>query len=281
MGFRGEVKGLELADDGLYALIELTEDGAKVVEKNPKLGASARIVEGLEGVGRAIQHIAGTLDPRAKGMKPWKAVELSSDLEVVDLTGAVYTEAAMEGLSDTDVKRLKAVADRLPAPEGSGGESPRSDEDLSEEEAQQLVDQLIQAANAEGEPQADRKREPAAALSEEQRRKIELAESRASEAANQAKKLAAELAQERFERERDSFIEAGVPPVLVELAAPVLKRESTVIELANGEKADAGEIMRKILREAEGTLNLSEVGAGHASGDDRDPEVAKWAEGEE
>ena len=57
-----------------------SDEGAKVLRENPKLGVSARIVESYQRAdGRhftaALQHVLGTLDPRipacARG-KPWK-----------------------------------------------------------------------------------------------------------------------------------------------------------------------------------------------------------------
>ena len=43
--FRGEIKSMNLEDDGLYVTAELTEDGERVLTANPRLGVSARIVE--------------------------------------------------------------------------------------------------------------------------------------------------------------------------------------------------------------------------------------------
>jgi len=100
--FRGEVKGVEVTDDGLHALIELTDDGARVVEDNPRLAVSARVVED-HPKGRALQHVLGTLDPRATGMKPWEAIELSSGSpHVIDLTAASYRgEADLSQYADS------------------------------------------------------------------------------------------------------------------------------------------------------------------------------------
>ena len=109
--FRGEVKGVEVTDDGLHALIELTDDGARVVEQNPRLAVSARIVED-HPKGRALQHVLGTLDPRATGMKPWEAVELSfGSPHVIDLTAASYRgEADLSQYADS---LERAVARRI------------------------------------------------------------------------------------------------------------------------------------------------------------------------
>jgi len=94
--YRGEIVDMELTDDGIDAIIETTKSGAKAIEDNPKLGVSARIVQGLAKVDgrsfpRAIQHVLATMDPRLTGMQPWQPVDLamySGDDEVLDLTAA-------------------------------------------------------------------------------------------------------------------------------------------------------------------------------------------------
>lgn len=116
--FRGEVKGVEVTDDGLHALIELTDEGARVVEQNPRLAVSARIVED-HPKGRALQHVLGTLDPRATGMKPWEAIELSSGSPpVIDLTAATFRgEADLSQYADSlerEVAHRIATSDRWP-----------------------------------------------------------------------------------------------------------------------------------------------------------------------
>lgn len=94
--FRGEVVDMEVTPDGIDAVVKTTKAGAKAIESNPRLGVSARIVQGLEKVdGRrfklAIQHVLATMDPRLTGMRPWEAVDLAEiddDEEVLDLTNA-------------------------------------------------------------------------------------------------------------------------------------------------------------------------------------------------
>ncbi len=95
--FRGELVGVELTADGLDGIFDLTPEGAAVVERNPNLGVSARIIENLERADgkvfpRATQHVLGTLDPRVTGMKPWQTVELSAEAvtETIDLSATDY-----------------------------------------------------------------------------------------------------------------------------------------------------------------------------------------------
>lgn len=95
--FEGDVVDFVMTDDGLDAVFDLTPEGAALVQKNPRLGVSARIVEGLaksdgRTFKRAIQHVLATMDPRVTGLRPWQAVDLSAsgDIEVVDLTAETY-----------------------------------------------------------------------------------------------------------------------------------------------------------------------------------------------
>ena len=108
---RGEITGMELGDDGLYVTAQLTPQGEAVLAANPKLGVSARIVEGYQRsdgqfFGGAIQHVLGTLDPRIPGLGPWTAIEAASPApapdRVVDLSGYVFAgeEPPVPTLSD-------------------------------------------------------------------------------------------------------------------------------------------------------------------------------------
>lgn len=97
--FRGSVADLVLTEDGLDAVLDLSKEGAKLVAANPKLGVSARIMQGLaksdgRKFGRVLRHVLATMDPRVTGMRPWQAVDLSMDdgIEVVDLTAETYEE---------------------------------------------------------------------------------------------------------------------------------------------------------------------------------------------
>lgn len=260
---RGEVKTLDRQADGLYATFELTDEGSALIERNPKLGASVRLTP--DGV---LKHVCGTLDPVVQGMKPWEKVELSDDDTVVDLTGDAYSETAMDALSDKDVAKLKALADKVPA---GTEEAEPSDADVAKalaaiaaEAEAELEDGGVVGIGPEAKP------ELVASLSDEAKTAIELAQTTATTAVKQASDAQAELARERFKREKGALVRAGVPPVLVDLAQPVLERSAATIELSNGDKADAQEIVRKMLHEAKGTINLSEVGQTGASKDERD-----------
>lgn len=95
--FRGSIADLVLTEDGLDAVLDLSKAGAKLVQDNPKLGVSARILQGISKAdgrqfGRVLRHVLATMDPRVTGLRPWQAVDLSSaeKFEVVDLTSETY-----------------------------------------------------------------------------------------------------------------------------------------------------------------------------------------------
>jgi hypothetical protein len=102
--FRGEVTGMELGDDGLYVTVRTTEAGSKVLEENPRLGVSARIVEGYarsdgKSFPAAVQHVLATLDPRIPGLGAWQAIEAATPVpeSVLDLSGESFTALAGGG----------------------------------------------------------------------------------------------------------------------------------------------------------------------------------------
>ena len=113
---RGEIRGMELEDDGLYITAELTPDGERVLTANPRLGVSARIVEDYarsdgQHFPAAIQHVLGTLDPRIPGLGAWQAIEAASPVpdQVIDLSASTF---AGEGASPSPA---------LPSPEPAAG----------------------------------------------------------------------------------------------------------------------------------------------------------------
>jgi hypothetical protein len=253
--FRGEVKAMEVDSDGLYGLIELTPEGAKLVHDNPRLGVSPRIREDIG----AIEHVAGTLRPRTEGMgvKPWEQVELSGEsADVVDLTEAEITEPEA---SDPPSRESSSIVSTATA-------------ELSAEDAERIVADLLK----------DTKDEPAKAeLSDDQKQAIELADKRAREADERARAVQAELANERFDRKSKELIAAGVPPKLVNLAEPVLRGEAKVIELSDGKKVDASNVVSELLDECKGIIDFSTIGVGGGEPSDEVTEAkekaAAWA----
>lgn len=103
--FRGEVQALEVADDGLYATVETTDRGTALLADNPKLPVSVRAFPpelGRAGGRWVLGHVCGTLDPVAKGMGGWAAVDASEDVQVLDLSGGAFVPSG-GGVSDSGV----------------------------------------------------------------------------------------------------------------------------------------------------------------------------------
>ncbi len=255
--FRGEVKGVEVADDGLYGTFELSADAAQMVKDNPKLGVSARIVEGYarsdgKTFPRAMQHVLMTLDPRIPGLGAWTEVELSgydSGDEVVDLTQSAYegeetvagkddkADDLIDGLTREEYEALLAELD-LDGDEGNEGDE--TDEDETDE----------------GEGAQTREPAGAGASLSNQSTAIELANAEIAE-------LKRQNATQKYEADKRDYVRRGVPPALVELARPVLEApDGFTIDLSNGtdgeQKVDAAHIIRQLLDSSAGYIALAQ-----------------------
>jgi hypothetical protein len=234
--FRGEIKGVEVTDKGLDVLVDLTPDAAELVRKNNKLGVSARIIEGLERADgqkfpRAVEHVLGTLSPRVTGMTPWEEVTLS-DTVAATLDVSEQEVEVPQPKSPPSVPRSAAKSQAPEAPEPT----PTPEE--------------LGLSGLDGEV-------------------IDMLASRDDENTARIQKLELELAMSRYVNEARELIDAGVPPALVTLAKPVLSLPSApVIELSNGSTFDVGEVVRNILNEAKGFIELAnERGNSFSQGD--------------
>ena len=72
---RGEIVDMDVDGDGLYVTVAATDAGARVLQDNPRLGVSARIVEDYarsdgQHYAAAVQHVLGTLDPVSRRPAP-------------------------------------------------------------------------------------------------------------------------------------------------------------------------------------------------------------------
>ena len=281
--FRGEVKALEMNGDGIDAIVELTPDGAEIVRKNPRLGVSARLVPDRERDGQvfpvAIEHVCGTLNPRVTGLRPWesdsvRSLSQSSSQTVIDLSHATYMsdKNTSATITDEQLDELKGLTPEeraaklgefnAPAePEDKGkkfslkGLLGIKSDDISDED---LADAIKAGGTTEEEP------EPVgASLSDDDRKRIDLAEERSRKADERA--AAAE-----WKAERKDLSDAGVPPAMLDLAEPILKTgQSVVIDLSDDSKADASDVIRKLLDEAKGTVDLSAAKGSSEEEDER------------
>ncbi len=116
--FAGHIIDASAEADGLWVTLKATDRGNVILQENPSLGVSARIVEDYsrsdgQHFPAAIQHVLGTLDPRIPGLGGWQAVEMAYGVPggspVIDLSGdswvseLVFTSPASAGLSLADV----------------------------------------------------------------------------------------------------------------------------------------------------------------------------------
>jgi hypothetical protein len=253
--FRGEIKGVEVADDGLWGTFELSADAAQMVKDNPKLGVSARIVEGYgrsdgKTFPRAMQHVLGTLDPRIPGLGAWTEVALSgydSTDEVVDLTDSTYEgEEAVAGKSSEDDlidgltrEEYEALLATLELEDEKPEDTVEEDEDEGEEDETGAEDKQLTGAALANQSTA-----------------IELAN-------EEIRELKRGRAHDKFEADKRDLVRRGVPPALVELARPVLEApDGFTIDLSNGvdgeQKVDAAHIVRQLLDSASGYIALAQ-----------------------
>jgi hypothetical protein len=159
---RGTIVDMKAEPDGLWITVEPTERGGRVLQENPYLGVSARIVEQYQrSDGRfypaAIQHILGTLDPRIPGLGAWQPVSLSNSSAVtIDLSAARWPGEQLpavnlasddidwSALSDQEMSDLiEAMYDADTELDALPGEDPAADPEL---------EALMQHADADYQP---------------------------------------------------------------------------------------------------------------------------------
>jgi hypothetical protein len=75
--YRGEIRSLEVVDDGLDAVIAATPEGDEAIRTTPGLAAAPRLIEGYRCAdGRVfpvvMQHILGTTRPLITGLRSWR-----------------------------------------------------------------------------------------------------------------------------------------------------------------------------------------------------------------
>lgn len=245
--FRGEVRGVEVTPQGLDVLLDLTPDASDLVRKNPKLGVSARIIEGLERADgqkfpRAIQHVLGTLDPRVTGMASWQEVALADEVSsTIDITN-----------EEVKVPTPAVVTDAPPPNTVDGAPT------------QEEIDGL----------EADARESEGAALSGSTGTPVDVGQATAVDLATQRRieSLEIELSRQRFANEMRTWVDKGVPPAIVLLAKPILELpQPPVIDLSNhgADDIDVAQVIRNMLHETEGFIELTTM-RGSAEGFDNE-----------
>lgn len=91
--FRGDLVGLERVGDVLYGDFDVTDRADRLLEENPRLGASVSVVDRFQRAdgrdfGPTLLHVAATFDPEVSRLGDWVRSELSADpIQVIDLSG--------------------------------------------------------------------------------------------------------------------------------------------------------------------------------------------------
>lgn len=246
----GELSRLKVDNKGLWGQFSLNDEAVKVLKNtNNKLGVSVSMKRGYQRAdGRffpyALRHVLGTLDGKVTGMSPWSTVEMSNadeNEEVADLSGEkidTTTNGNKDGGPTETVTVPKAEWDDV----------------MAYIQAQKQADNEFEAMMAgKGE--------------ESEEEKIEASNTTDPNIVN----MSNELASQRFERYADGLVRQGVPPSMIDHARKVLGK-SDMVDLSNdGGEDDPRTVIRAILEQAKGTIDLSETLTHRQGGESDDP----------
>jgi hypothetical protein len=280
---RGWITDMKLEADGLWVTLDPTEAGEQILKENPYLGVSARIVENYpRSDGKfypaAMQHVLGTLDPRIPGLGAWQAIEnANTPAIVIDLTGASFAgeEVTMPELNAQQQANLNRLLNLEPGaldkllgapsapPAPPAGTADADINGLSDQELADLVEAMSDddLALLEAEFLAETGAGAAATgLSNEAQMAIDLANSRADETERQLGVFQMQFDAQRFENEKRNLADLGVPLYITELARPVLQGSGHTIDLANGQRVDVGQVVRKVLSEYARMAQMLDLG---------------------
>lgn len=284
--FRGDLKGLEVRGDLLWGLFDVTDRADRMLEENPRLGASVAVVDRFERAdgrefGPTLLHVAGTFDPEIGQLGDWVRAELSaSKTQVVDLTAPVSAppSAAPKGgqqshpkettvgstpqLTDEELAAVRSVYPIFKRLVDEPGPDPAAHQDTSPVEPEFTEAELAamaapaelatSAATAEkirnNLPGVDKPELVAAAAEHDEA--LELANARIDAQAVELAAMRLERDQERYQSEKEDLARKfGIPADVVELARPLLFGTGHTLELSAGKKVDPGQVMRKVLHE--------------------------------
>lgn len=262
---------------GSWGYFELEKDAAEYVEKYPNFGVSPRLVMGLERMdgkkfAGAIQHVAGTVVPRASGLSAWEKIELSKDETPADAT--------IFDFSDETIKAHKDIKETpVTKTTGEGGETSVT---LSQEEYEFFTKMRSEWTEAEkllgeAEPKEEAKQTTTVDLTEVTKK--------ADDALAGLAAMRSEAVRQTWVAQKQLLLSQGVPPAALDLADPVMiSVDVQTYDLSDGDggtvKVDAKTQMLGQLELMKGMVDLSGerghgiggVGADDASQD----EIAAW-----
>jgi hypothetical protein len=242
--FHGDVSQLAVNSRGLYGRFKLTKDGTKLISDNPKLGVSVSLKEGYKSHNGkeypvVMRHVLGTLDPKIRSMGDWQKdlITLTDDAEdeVIDLTTAVPQKTEgdngqnKDGQS-TDTAALQAELERLRG-------------ELKEyQDAEATIDEWMNAEDDDDEESEDSTVNQSIPVDPK------------------LIQLSNEVAEARWEKTKAEYLGRGVPRKMLDLCDEVMSDgySDNTIQLSNSKTVDPKELIKAVLREAEGLVDLSE-----------------------
>lgn len=236
---------------GTWGYFKLEQDAAAYVEKYPNFGVSPRLVVGLERMdgkkfAGAIQHVAGTVVPRASGMSPWEKIELSEDtVEATVYDFSMETITAHKDVKETNVTKTT-------------GESGEKSVTLSEDEYSFF--KKMQGEYQEAERLLSEEAPKPEVKTSEQSVDLSVATQKAELALTQLAEMRAATVKESWASKKALLLSQGVPPAALDLADPVMTSvDSQTFDLSTPEgvvKVDAKTQMLGQLELMKGMIDL-------------------------
>ena len=274
----------------------LTSDPATQAAVNTT-GKGAASIALNAGKGSAFQ-LAGDTPDISEGAGSMADLTSLTDTEKQRLTRLLaLPDETLDALAAGGMVISPEELEALTAPgeggEGEGGEGdgegePGGVDELLAEIDAMTPDQLAAleaewAAAEDGEqPEYEPEGEPVAAgLSAEAQFSIDLANARAEETAREMAVVTARLRVQDYEAEKRRLADLGVPPLIVDMARPLLEGTGRTVELANGQTADAGQIIRQVLTEYAAQARLLDLDVELGSPMDEPAGVADEAQAEQ
>lgn len=247
----GDLEKLEMDGGGnLFGYFDLS-NSPKVVDtirkSNGKFGVSGRIEVDYtaEDSGRhfdyALSHVCGTTRPHIKGMAGWQPVDLSEEdkeREVIDFSSEVIDEP----ITDKD---KKGTGDDLVAVEIPQDKLDRllALLDYDDDGIEETADDIEKKGEGELPPAAQAQ--------------IAAAEQAGKAALILAENMQRDAASTKWDAERAKLLSEGVPPAILDLAGKVLSRHKSVtLTFAEDDVVDATDIVRQMLNESRGFIEL-------------------------
>ena len=269
---------------GIEGYFDLGSEGSTYVEKFPKFGVSPRIKLNLDRAdGKkypvAIQHVCGTLVPRINGMSPWSKVDLSEgDTDAGEETIDLSTET-VEAQASGIASDLIVVKQPSSGGDNEGGDMPTLSKEQIEFLNKMMEDQAAVDALFNNTAGSGNEKPVEVVVPEEVKLSL-------GEHSQEIARLKADNVRKEWQARRAELLAAGVPPVQLDLAEPIMTRpETTTIDLSTSEGVvqvtDKAQMLG-MLEAMKGTIDLGgEMGHGVGgqepnAGSDSQEDIDAW-----